>query len=242
MAFALKQIVPWGRSFQEYVAMFGLSEADLSKAIFGCGDGPASFNAECTRRGGSVVSVDPLYAFSAGEISRRIDETFDTVMEQTLQNEEEFVWQHIRSLEELGQLRMGAMRAFLADYPQGRIEGRYLPKAAPVFDFADDSFGLALSSHFLFLYSDHLDLTFHIDTIAELCRVSEELRIFPLLQLGANPSVHVDPVTHHFRANGYEVTRVRVPYEFQRGGNHMLKIRKAPQREAVVPGDRVAEG
>ncbi len=122
---------------------------------------------------------------------------------------------------------MAAMRDFLADFPQGRIEGRYLPQSAPVLGFAGGSFSLALSSHFLFLYSDQLDLPFHIDTIAELCRVCGEARIFPLLQLRATLSPHVEPVVRHFRVEGYEVTRVTVPYEFQRGGNQMLKIKQS---------------
>lgn len=232
MAFELKDIVPWGRSFQEYVDMFALSEEDLTRPILGCGDGPASFNAELTRRGGEVVSVDPLYAFGADEISQRIDETFDAVIRQTRQNENEFVWEHIRSVNELGKVRMAAMRDFISDYPQGRSEGRYLAHAAPNLSFTDDSFGLALSSHFLFLYSDHIDLRFHIDTISELCRVCGETRIFPLLQLGATPSPHVEPVTEHFQSKGYEVTQVRVPYEFQRGGNQMLKIKKVEHANA----------
>jgi hypothetical protein len=226
MAYELKQIVPWGRSFPEYLAMFALSQEDLAKPILGCGDGPASFNAELTRRGGTVVSIDPLYTFGAEQIRQRIDETFDDVMRQTRQNESEFVWEQISSVNELGGVRMAAMRDFLADYPQGRIEGRYLPQSAPVLNFPDGSFNLALSSHFLFLYSDHLDLTFHIDTIAELCRVSGEARIFPLLKLGATQSPHVEPVMRHFLARGYEVTQVKVPYEFQRGGNQMLKIKQ----------------
>ena len=60
--------------------MFLLSEADLTKRILGCGDGPASFNSELTKRGGIVVSVDPLYAYDADDIRRRIGETFDTVI------------------------------------------------------------------------------------------------------------------------------------------------------------------
>jgi hypothetical protein len=224
MAFQLQQIVPWGRSFDEYVAMFALSDDDLHRHILGCGDGPASFNAELTRRGGSIISVDPLYAFSADEIGTRIDETFDDVMRETRANMHEFVWRHIRSVDELGQVRMKAMRVFLADYPQGRREGRYLAESVPELSFPDSSFDLALSSHFLFLYSDHLDLDFHLDAITELCRVANEVRIFPLLQLGAMPSPHVGPVTEHFRAGGYEVALVRVPYEFQRGGNEMLRI------------------
>lgn len=231
MAFELGQIVPWGRAFQEYVDMFALSEEDLGKRILGCGDGPASFNAELSRRGGAAVSIDPLYAFGVGEISKRIDETFDDVIWQTRQNKDEFVWERIRSVDDLGKVRMAAMRDFLSDYPQGRIDGRYIPESAPVLSFSDDSFDLALSSHFLFLYSDHLDLTFHIDAIAELCRVSGETRIFPLLQLGAVPSPHVQPVAEHFRVKGYEVTQVKVPYEFQRGGNQMLRIRRVERNK-----------
>jgi hypothetical protein len=233
MAFQLKDIVPWGRSFEEYVAMFALSEHDLGKRILGCGDGPASFNSELTKQGGAVVSIDPLYTFSADDISKRINETFEDVMRETRKNMDEFVWRHIRSIDELGEVRMKAMRDFLSDYPQGKIDGRYLPESAPILTLPDDTFDLGVSSHFLFLYSDHLDLSFHIDCITELCRVCGETRIFPLLQLGATPSPHVQPVSQHFRASGYEVAQVEVPYEFQRGGNQMLTIRKVEQADAL---------
>ena len=45
MDFHYKDIVPWGRSFDEYLDMFNLSENDLVRNIVGVGDGPASFNA-----------------------------------------------------------------------------------------------------------------------------------------------------------------------------------------------------
>ena len=63
MAFTLEKVVPWGRSFDEYVAMFALSKHDLEKRILGCGDGPASFNATHFRHGGKIISADPLYQF-----------------------------------------------------------------------------------------------------------------------------------------------------------------------------------
>jgi len=224
MAFQLKDIVPWGRSFEEYVAMFALSEDDLSKRILGCGDGPASFNCELSKRGGMVVSVDPLYAYDVDDISKRIEETFDDIMREARKNINEFVWRHIRSIDELGEVRMKAMRDFLSDYCQGKADGRYLPESIPSLSFPDNSFDLGVCSHLLFLYSDHLDLNFHIDSITELCRVCRETRIFPLLQFGAIPSPHVLPVSEHFRAQGYDVAQVPVPYEFQRGGNEMLRI------------------
>ena len=232
MAFQLKDIVPWGRSFPEYVAMFALSDNDLAKPILGCGDGPASFNAELTKRGGTIVSVDPLYAYGVDDINRRIEETFDQVIQETRMNMNEFVWKNISSIDELVKVRMKAMYDFLSDYLKGKLEDRYIAESAPILSFPDDSFGLAVVSHFLFLYSNQLDLTFHIDTITELCRVCREARIFPLLQLGALPSPHIEPLSNHFRTEGYEVEQVRVPYEFQRGGNLMLRIKKVKQIKA----------
>src|SRR6266567_5792867 len=108
MAFKLEEVVPWGRSFDEYINMFALSDDDLGKRILGCSDGPASFNCTLTNRGGSVVSIDPIYQFTAAEIANRINETYNIVMEQTRQNLQEFVWTHIGSVEGLGQDTKGS--------------------------------------------------------------------------------------------------------------------------------------
>ena len=126
MPFSIGRVVPWGRSAAEYQAMFGLDESDLDGRILGCGDGPASFNAEMSAQGDTVVSVDPLYAVSAAAIERRVEETFDEVMDQMRRNAQEFVWTHVPSVDELGRRRMAAMRRFIADYPRGKAEGRYV--------------------------------------------------------------------------------------------------------------------
>jgi hypothetical protein len=147
MAFQLKDIVPWGRSFPECVAMFALSDDDLAKSILGWGDGPASFNSELTKRGGRIASVDPLYAYGADDIRKRIEETLDKVIRETRMNLNEFVWQNIRSIDELGKVRMKAMLDFLSDYPRGKLEARYMAESAPTLSFPDDSFGLAVVSH-----------------------------------------------------------------------------------------------
>ena len=118
------------------------------------------------------------------------------------------------------------MNDFLSDFPKGKLEKRYMAESVPFLCFPDNSFNLAIVSHFLFLYSDYLDLKFHIDTISELCCVCGETRIFPLLQLGAIPSPHVEPIGDHFRSEGYDVEQIQVPYEFQRGGNLMLKVKR----------------
>lgn len=224
MAFELQSVVPWGRNLDEYISMFDLGEADLDKAIIGFGDGPASFNAEMTRRGKRVVSVDPVYRFSAAELRTRIDETASVVLDQARQNMNNFVWTAIKDVDELARVRLGAMERFLEDFEAGKREGRYvdhpLPERLP---FDDASFDLGLSSHFLLLYTQ-LGLDFHIASITEMLRVCREIRIFPLLDLDAKRSGLLDDVMGHFR-NRYRVEVMKVGYEFQRGGNEMLVIK-----------------
>jgi hypothetical protein len=230
--FTLSDVVPWGRSFDEYLRMFVLSEEDLATTILGCADGPASFNAEATQRGVKVISCDPLYRLTKAQIEERIAATYDEVLEQTRRNAETFVWDTIRSVEELGRVRMASMRRFLDDYETGLAERRYIAAELPVLPFADASFGLALCSNFLFLYADRLDTSFHLAAVRELCRVASEVRIFPLLDLGGRRSPHLDPVIDALRTSGdgYAVSIDPVPYEFQRGGNQMLRIRmRAPR-------------
>jgi hypothetical protein len=224
MAFKYQEAAPWGRSFDEYRRMFALTNEDLNRTILGCADGPASFNAEMFKQGRRVVSCDPLYQFAAGQIKQRIDATYEDVIGQTRQNQEKFVWDLISSPDELGRIRLKAMSEFLGDYERGRKSGRYIPAQLPDLPFAPRSFDLALSSHFLFLYSDSLSLDFHKDAVEELCRVAREVRIFPLLTYNAEPCPFVTPIVDILQEAGRTVTVERVPYEFQRGGNMMIKI------------------
>jgi len=59
-----------------------------------------------------------------------------------------------------------------------------------------------------------------------MCRVAAEVRIFPLLALGGSRSPFVDGIVQTMRDARYEVSIELVPYEFQRGGNQMLRIGK----------------
>ena len=229
--FSLGQVVPWGRSFDEYRRMFASTDLDGARSILGCADGPASFNAEAAARGWRVTSADPLYRCSAADIRARIAATFDEVIEQTRRNAGEFVWTApVASIDALASIRMAAMNAFLDDFDAGREHGRYVDASLPSLPFRDGEFSLALCSHFLFLYSTQLDESFHLASVRELCRVADEVRIFPLLALGATPSVHVPVVADALRRDGLDVAIDAVPYEFQRGGNRMMRITRSAAR------------
>jgi hypothetical protein len=224
MAFQLAEVVPWGRTFNEYVAMFSLDAADRSRSILGCGDGPASFNAEALQQNVKVVSVDPLYEFSVPQIRKRIADTAPTVAGQLRSNAGDFVWQHFKSVDDLVAARMQAMQIFLGDYVEGTAQGRYVPAQLPDLPFFDATFDLALCSHFLFLYSEQHDTQFHISAVRELCRVASEVRIFPLLELDGTSSRHLPAVTDALSADGRTVTIEPVNYEFQKGGDKMMRV------------------
>jgi hypothetical protein len=66
-------------------------------------------------------------------------------------------------------MRMAAMQTFLDDFD------------------AD----LAVCSHFLFLYSAQLGEAFHHAALHELCRISREVRVFPLVAPGGAASPFV---------------------------------------------------
>lgn len=224
-ALNLESVVPWGRSFQEYQKMFTLSEEDLKKSILGCGDGPASFNAELTAAGGKVISVDPIYQFSTGHLRSRIDMVYQQIMDQMAKNSGQYIWQDIKNIDHLGEVRMSAMQKFLLDYEAGLGEGRYVNASLPKVPFDDSHFDLALCSHFLFLYSEQIDHELHLAGLIELCRVSHEVRVYPLVALDGNPSPHIGPVFDTLAERGMSVSIELTEYQFQKNAKQMLLIK-----------------
>lgn len=222
----LENVIPWGRNLEEYKNMFLLSDHDLQSKILGCGDGPSSFNFEVTKLKGNITSIDPIYQFEKEDIQQRIYDTSSLVSEQVKQNHSDFVWKTIKSVDELIDIRLTAMNNFIADYESGKNEKRYIFNELPELSFDTDSFDLVLSSHFLFLYSEHFDLQFHIDSILEMCRVSKnEVRIFPLFDLQNNRSEYLEPILEILQNKNFETKIVKTNYEFQKGANEMLAIK-----------------
>jgi hypothetical protein len=122
---------------------------------------------------------------------------------------------------------MAAMQQFLEDLPLGVQQGRYITGELPVLPFDTHQFNLAVCSHFLFTYSDLLSQEFHLASIQELCRIAGEVRIFPLLnQFSREVSPLLPLVMKELAAQGYNLEMKQVPYEFQKGGNQMLRVWK----------------
>ena len=221
----LTSVVPWGREFSEYKEIFSLSDSDLKRKILGCGDGPASFNSDLNKSGGNVISVDPVYQFTVEQIRSRIDEVYPQVMSQMNKNKNDYIWETIANVEELGQIRMKAMEKFLTDYSNGKEAGRYVNASLPKLPFENKEFDLALCSHYLFLYSEHVNQVQHILSVIELCRIAEEVRVYPLLSLDGSKSTHLEPVMSSLTDDGFDVSLQTVRYQFQKGATEMLVIK-----------------
>ena len=221
----LEKVVPWGRNINEYRAMFMLSDDDMKKRIAGFGDGPASFNRQASAAGSEVTSFDPVYGFSAQELRARISEVRDIIIAQMRENSENYVWDKIKSVEELEKIRMSAMEMFLEDFEQGKREGRYvcheLPERLPCEDM---SFEIGLSSHFLLMY-DSLGYDFHFAAISEMLRVCREVRIFPLCDLDSKATKLTEKVIGYF-SRDFRTEILKTDYLFQKGADKMLRIRR----------------
>ncbi|RUM40604.1 MAG: SAM-dependent methyltransferase [Desulfobulbus sp.] len=224
----LENVIPWGRSLQEYREMFALTDEDFKKKILGCADGPASFNADLTRLGGQITSVDPLYRFSAEQIRQRIGAVYPVVMDQMAENADKYIWTTITSIPDLGKKRMKAMHAFIDDFATGTQAKRYIDASLPVLPFQDRDFQLALCSHYLFLYSEQVPLDHHQQAIEELCRVADEVRIYPLLTLSGEPSPYLTPVIEELEKKAMTARIVPVSYQFQKGATEMLLVQHLP--------------
>lgn len=224
MAFELKNVVPWGRNLEEYSRIFKLTDSDYKSRIISFGDGPASFNFEMTKLNRKVISLDPIYQFTKDELTQRIAETKETIIEQTRINQNNFVWTNIKSIQDLEKIRMNAMNNFIGDFELGKTQERYIYHELPnPTKYSDLSFDLGLSSHFLILYSQ-IGLDFHIKSISEMLRICKEIRIFPILNLNAVKSEVLVGIIDYFQSD-FMISIDSVDYEFQKGGNQMMIIK-----------------
>ncbi|MBN2166418.1 MAG: hypothetical protein JW717_09100 [Marinilabiliaceae bacterium] len=222
----LDEVIPLGRNGKDYLHMFNLFGLDDKVSYIDCASGPSSFNAYMSSKDIQVVSIDPIYEKQREEIQRNIKISFDSLIDQIKQKQHLFKWDIYRSVEHLSEIRRKAMDDFLSDYENGKDEGRYVAGSLPHLNFANHSFDIALCSHFLFLYSDYYSLDFHIKSIMEMMRVAKECRIFPLYGLSGKESPYLRDVVKILRKEKYQTHICNVPYEFQKGANQCLIIRK----------------
>jgi ubiquinone/menaquinone biosynthesis C-methylase UbiE len=173
------------RSYEEYVRMFDLNEAQLQgKHILDVAGGASSFTAEAGKKGMRTTAADPLYAYSAGAIGEHGIREIETSTAKLANLQERFIWDYYGDIDRHRAGREKSMQLFLKDYAAQDAASRYYAASLPNLPFEDDMFDLTLCSHFLFLYEEQFDYAFHLAAVNELlrvCRPGGEVNIYPLV-------------------------------------------------------------
>ena len=222
----LERIVFIGRTFEEYLDMFSLSKEELQgKKILDCPAGACSFTAVGNKLGLDITACDIAYYHSGEDLKNKGLQDIEHAMEHMQKAQNNYKWDYFNDIEGLRKHRLSALQDCVNDMRESNE--RYIPVTLPYLPFKSAEFDVLLSAHFLFMYADRLDYQFHIETLDELLRVTkEEVRIFPLVDLEGKKYEHMDKLIGYLATNGCTVEEVKVPYEFQKNANSMLKIKK----------------
>jgi hypothetical protein len=222
----LERIVYIGRTFDEYLRMFDLQPEELrGRSFLDCPAGACSFTAEANRRGAKAVAADIAYSHSADVLQAKGMADIEHTLKQLDKVRDNFNWDEFKSPAGLKAARTAALTESSSD--RVAHEERYVSAELPVLPFADQSFDVTLSAHFLFMYGDRLDVNFHLETLRELMRVTkEEIRIFPLVDLSCRRYGHLDELISYIHSQGWSAREVQVPYEFQKGAGSMLQLKR----------------
>ena len=220
------------RSFDEYRAMFALTDTELRGRVLDCPGGGASFTAAARERGTEAFAVDPVYASPPRELVARLDTELARGSAWATANAERYVWDHYGDPAGHARLRAESAAVFARDL--AARPGHHVAAALPHLPFADGAFDLVLSSHLLFTYADRLDAGFHVAALLEMARVGAEVRVYPLVdQAGRALPDLLAAVVAELRDASVQARVQDVPYEFQRGARSMLRLRSVPTRTGV---------
>jgi hypothetical protein len=225
----IDRVVFVGRTLSEYKEFLDLDIVSLKGSkVLDCPSGPSSFVAEANRMGIKAVGCDSFYDLPLEQLVSKGSKDILHVIERLSEKMHLFKWDYYSSVEEVKESRTRALKLFEEDFQIGLKEERYVRASLPVLPFSDSSFELVLSAHFLFIYDDKLDYEFHLDSILELSRVcSREVRIYPLQSMDARIYPYMGKLIIDLKQRGLDARIVEVGFEFLRGSNFLLQIKRA---------------
>ena len=218
-------IIVTARPFDEYVAMFNLTDADLlAGPVLDCPAGASGFAAGARALGADVTAVDPEYVVPHDELVLRARRDTQFGNQYVRDTRDTYAWGFFRDVDDHLARRMAALDAFDAD--RRAHPDRYVTGSLPHLPFADDAFRLVVSSHLLFVYPDHFSYDDHLRCVREFLRVAtDEVRIFPLVDTTTAPWPELDRLMGDLAADGARGEVRQVAYEFIRRGDQMLVLR-----------------
>ncbi|HEB01881.1 MAG TPA: hypothetical protein ENI12_01460, partial [Nitrospirae bacterium] len=123
----LEHIAFLGRTFKEYLDMFGLSEDDLKgENVLDCPAGPSSFAAEALAKDFKATACDPCYSLTTDALQEKAQEDLTHVFDAMDAASGNYVWNYYENKEQVISRRKEATELFLGDFEDGLFEERYV--------------------------------------------------------------------------------------------------------------------
>lgn len=221
----LDRVVLLGRTLDEYRRAFGLDlESWKGKRILDVAAGVSSFTAEGCVLGFHVTAFDRIYSADVEEIRRHCERDLEEVARE-IGKKPVYRWEFYKTAEGMRVYRERAYRMFLKDFVARRE--RYVAGELPRLPFRDGEFGLTLVSYLIFVYEEQLGYAFHKDTLRELMRVTaEEIRVYPIVTFEAEASKCLERARREEEFSGWTFDVVGTDFEFLRGSNRYLRVRR----------------
>ena len=223
----------YGRTLEEYERFFNFQAGGWEgKRVLDCHARSSSFVAEGIRRGIKTQAVDPMYDRAEESLEQLGRADMEVVLAKTMSRPELYNFDHMKNFDHVRTLRERALDTFVRDFSAGRAQGRYVAGQLANLPFNDATFDVVLNNHYLFLYADHFDYDFILDSCREMARVCDlnrggDVRLYPLLGHNARPYRHLQKLRIDlFNQDGISAEVVEIPFQYLKGGNQMLILHR----------------
>jgi len=240
------------RSFEEYCRMFLLEdELPHDGNILDVAAGASSFTAELCKRGYGAFACDPLYKLSPDAMLKHGMQELELASSKLAAKQHAFVWKDYASLEEHDEIRHASLQKFIDHYRQEKLEdrtdkeqpyssnssvatlanrySRYMTGALPKLPYPDNSFQLVCCNHFLFLYQEQFDASFHHNALQEMLRVTKQggrILVYPLVGFSNERYPKLPQLIEELQKQHADVKLRNTPFRFLPAADQFLEIIK----------------
>lgn len=225
------------RSFNEYCSMFMLdNELPKHGQILDVAAGASSFTAELRHRGYQAFACDPLYELSPDAMHQHGLQELELASQKLAAKQHAFVWKDYASLEAHDAVRRQSLEQFIHHYrkdkqqpPTEQATACYVAAKLPKLPFPDHTFELVLCNHFLFLYQEQFDYSFHLQAILEMLRITKQggkVLLYPLVGFRNELYPQLDQLQQELVQAGAQVTLRSTAFRFLPAADSFLQVTK----------------